>query len=40
MAKFDSSHIKKSERIEKLKDAGLKDGDTVIIKDISFDYEE
>ena len=26
--------------IDKLKESGLKDGDTVIIKDISFDYQE
>ena len=32
--------IKKFGIIEKLKEEGLKDGDTVIIKDISFDYEE
>ena len=32
--------IKKFGIIDKLKEAGLKDGDTVIIKDISFDYEE
>ncbi len=32
--------LKKFGIIEKLKDAGMQDGDTVIIKDISFDYEE
>ncbi len=32
--------IKKFGIIDKLKDAGMQDGDTVIIKDISFDYEE
>ena len=34
------SAIKKYGIIDKLKEAGLSDGDTVIIKDISFDYEE
>ena len=32
--------LKKFGIIQKLKDAGMKDGDTVIIKDISFDYDE
>ena len=32
--------LKKFGIIEKLKEKGLKDGDTVLIKDISFDYEE
>lgn len=32
--------LKKYGIMEKLKEAGLKDGDTVIIKDISFDYQE
>lgn len=32
--------LKKFGIIDKLKDAGMKDGDIVIIKDISFDYEE
>lgn len=32
--------IKRFGIIDKLKEAGMQDGDTVIIKDISFDYEE
>lgn len=32
--------LKKFGIIDKLKEAGMQDGDTVIIKDISFDYEE
>ncbi|MBQ9786380.1 MAG: GTPase ObgE [Clostridia bacterium] len=32
--------LKKFGIIDKLKQAGMQDGDTVIIKDISFDYEE
>jgi GTPase len=32
--------LKKFGIIDKLKEKGMKDGDTVIIKDITFDYEE
>ena len=32
--------LKKFGIIEKLKEAGMQDGDTVVIKDISFDYQE